>query len=379
MDDISAEALRRFKRTDLYEILDDAERRYNQLSEDEQDKLRQFIADYPDIDDLYSRIESQSSMINRWLELHREYLASREDADFTTQEIQEHNEFIDDLFLNFIFLGEKIETFPPRPVLPPPAPLIKISGVIEEVEFTKAMACFEAEAYSTVRDELERKRQQDNIGALVAMTVQALAGTPPHAMINDGQPRKLKCLYVKGKIDGKVFSGWFGMTNIRPGDKVEMAVMPDGDGYLAYAIINLSRKTISMTPECNDGKSSNAFHLTALFFFVVFFIPFIFPFLYANAFLTTLCVYVSVSLFISVGVYKQTQNKKGAQFDLYERIADVLGFPGGERFQLTVHSARILNEKEKNGEYYLRKEGDVPMPQRASDGFSHEFFYYYMV
>ncbi|WP_428943826.1 putative type VI secretion system effector [Pantoea sp. FN060301] len=375
MDEISAEALRRFKRTDLYEILDDAERRYNQLSEEEQDKLRQFITDYPDIDDLYSRIESQSSMINRWLELHREYLASRQDADFTAQEIQEHNEFIDDLFLNFVFLGEKIETFPPRPVLPPPAPLIKISGVIEEVEFTKAMACFEAEAYSTVRDELERKRQQDNIGALVAMTVQALAGTPPHAMINDGQPRKLKCLYVKGKIDGKLFSGWFGMTNIRPGDKVEMAVMPDGDGYLAYAIANPEQRTISFIPKCNSNGRIFSLPITLLGTFGMLFIPFFLAMLFAEGeiFWWVLFWYGVVATALGIGVYNSTKKERGVHFELYRRIVIALQLPGGDKYDLR----NVNMKKRKENAYVARKDGDRPMPQSESDEYVDEYFYYY--
>ncbi|MGV3344948.1 putative type VI secretion system effector [Enterobacteriaceae bacterium LUAb1] len=374
---ISAEALQRFKRTDPYKILEDAEQRFRQLSGEEQKKLRQFIADYPDVDDLYSHLENQSFMIKRVLKNHQQYLISHPDTDFSAQEVQEHNEFIDELFLHFVFLGEKIETFPPLPVLPPAAPLIKISGVIEEVTFTRAMACFEAEVYSTVRDKLERKRLRDNIGALVAMTAQALTGTPPHAMINEGKPSKLKCLYVKGKIDGKTFSGWFGMTDIRPGDRVEIAAAPVGDEYLAYAMINISRKTISVTPQCHSGKSSYPFNMVALICFLFVLVPFLLPFFIAHVFVNTLCTYIAVSLSLSFIIYRQGQRRRKPFFELYGRISDVLAFPGGEKFDLLSHSGKIARQKREEGQILPRTAGDVPMPQGGADDYVYEFFYYY--
>ncbi|MGV3344947.1 putative type VI secretion system effector [Enterobacteriaceae bacterium LUAb1] len=371
---ISAEALQRFKRTDPYKILDDAEQRFRQLSGEEQKKLRQFIADYPDVDDLYSHLENQSFMIKRVLKNHQQYLISHPDTDFSAQEVQEHNEFIDELFLHFVFLGEKIETFPPLPVLPPPSPLIKISGVIEEVTFTRAMACFEAEVYSTVRDKLERKRQRDNIGALVAMTAQALTGTPPHAMINEGKPSKLKCLYVKGKIDGKTFSGWFGMTDIRPGDRVEIAAAPVGDEYLAYAIASPERGTISLTPGCNESISSNMKIIMlypALILFL--FLPFM---IFAN-FSVSLIIYLIISPLFVLYSLSQFSSKEKMKCQLYDDISAALLNTQKGNADILKNCREISLKKKKAGELVPRTENDIPTPQVGDYKYTYEFFYYY--
>jgi|GEM_PF-2602497 len=273
-------------------------------------------------------------------------------------------------------LKEYFLHYPSPPILPPTAPLIKIGGVIEEVEFTKGMICFDAEVYTTVSDELERKRQRDNIGALVAMSAQMLAGSQPHALINDGELKKQKSLHVKGKVDGKSFAGWVGMTDIRPGDYVEMAAMPDDDGYLIYAIINVTKSTISVTPRCTAGKSPYSLHLRVLFSFVfllIFFIPGFMGF----EFIPMLVVYVVTSLAFSAGMHKQMMDQRGPMFALYAQIADALEFPGGERFQLLQHCGKISKPKRDAGEIQPRKEGEIPAPQSGVTGYSHEYFYYY--
>ena len=241
------------------------------------------------------------------------------------------------------------------------------------------MACFDAEAYSTVQEELEQKRNRDNMGAVFAMLAQAMNDSPIHARVNDGKANKLKCLYVEGKVSGKSFSGWFGMTNIRVGDYVEMAVMSKGDRYLAYAIINTTLATISMTPKCCEGKSLHTFTYIALFSFFVVLIPFLYPLLYTSSFPKALCTYIIVSLGVSVGLYKKTYSKQGVHFELYGRIAKALNFPKGESFDLLTHAGKISKKKREAGEIPPREEGQPPMPQGSVKGKNYhlEFFYYY--
>ena len=374
----SAEALRRFKRVDLEEILEDAQQRLRQMPEETLQQWRDNIfretKGYSDLKILKSYMESSSFRLRDNLKSHEKYLASHREEEFNERGITLHNEYIDDESLELVFKASEIEKFPPMPVLPPPEPLIKISGVIEEVEFIKARAWFDVQAYMTTDDLQVFKAQLDSKGMVGAMLTNSFSGS---SVSSSGSSDKVNCLYTRGKINGKTFSGWFGMTDIRPGDCVEMAAMPYGDGYLVYAIINISRGTISITPECNEGKSSNAFYVNALIIFGFFLIPFLYPFFAANAFFSTLCIYVATSLFVSLGVYKRIQTAKGSQFDLYGRIANVLGFPGGERFQLTVHSAKILKRKRESGKFVQRAEENVPTPQRASEGYMCEYFYYY--
>ena len=374
----SAEALRRFKRVDLEEILEDAQQRLSQTPEETLQQWRDNIfretKGYSDLKILKSYMESSASRLTDNLKSHKAYLDSHQENEFSEKGVTFHNEYVDDESFELVFMASEIEKFPPMPVLPPPEPLIKISGVIEEVEFIKARAWFDAQAYMTTDDLQAFKAQLDSKGMVGAMLTNSFSGS---SVSSYGSSDKVNCLYTKGKINGKTFSGWFGMTDIRPGDHVEMAAMPYGDSYLVYAIINISRGTISITPECDEGKSSNAFYVNALIIFGFFLIPFLYPFFAANAFFSTLCIYVATSLFVSIGVYKRIQAAKGSQFDLYGRIANVLGFPGGERFQLTVHSAKILKRKRELGKFVQRAEESVPTPQRASEGYMCEYFYYY--
>ncbi|MER0124173.1 putative type VI secretion system effector [Franconibacter daqui] len=373
----SAEALRRFKRVDLEEILEDAQQRLSQTPEETLQQWRDNIfretKGYSDLKILKSYMESSASRLTDNLKSHKAYLDSHQENEFSEKGVTFHNEYVDDESFELVFMASEIEKFPPMPVLPPPEPLIKISGVIEEVEFIKARAWFDAQAYMTTDDLQAFKAQLDSKGMVGAMLTNSFSGS---VVSSSGSSDKVNCLYTKGKINGKTFSGWFGMTDIRPGDHVEMAAMPYGDGYLVYAIINVSSSTISMTPECFKGKSSNAFHIVALFIFSVLLIPFLYPFFTANAFLNTLCIYVATSLLLSIGIYRQGMKRQGEQFKLYGRIADVLGFPNGERFNLLSHAGAILKRKEEAGEIPPRKEGKVPVPQGAKE-YVYEYFYFY--
>ncbi|KMV35859.1 putative type VI secretion system effector [Franconibacter pulveris] len=374
----SAEALRRFKRVDLEEILEDAQQRLSQTPEETLQQWRDNIfretKGYSDLAVLKTSLESSVSLVSDFLKTQKEYLASHQDSDFTEQEIQNDNEYVDRQSLYIAFLIDEIEKFPPMPVLPPPEPLIKVCGVVEEVEFIKARAWFDAQAYMTTDDLQAFKAQLDNKGMVGTMLTNSFSGS---SVSSYGSSDKVNCLYTKGKINGKTFSGWFGMTDIRPGDSVEMAAMPDGDNYLVYAIINITRGTISLTPKCYKGRLSNSFHLVSLFTFAMVLVPFLYPFFAAHAFLSTLCIYIATSLFLSIAIYRRGQSEEGNQYKLYGRIADALGFPGGERFDLLSHAGKIIKKKKDAGEIRPRKEGEIPVPQGGSDGYVYEFFYFY--
>ncbi|WAH52871.1 hypothetical protein LMA04_02095 [Pseudescherichia vulneris] len=276
----SADALRRFKRVELEDVLEDAQQRLSREPEETLQQWRKNITSetsgYLDHAVLKTSLESSVSLVGDFLKTQKDYLNSLQDSDFTEQEIQNDNEYVDRQSLYIAFLIEEIEKFPPMPILPPPEPLIKISGVIEEVEFIKARAWFDAQAYMITGDLQAFKAQLDSKGIVGAMLTNSFSGS---SVSSYGASDKMSCLYTKGKLDGKAVSGWFGMTDIRPGDSVEMAAAPNGDNYLVYAIVNLARKTIFLTPKCYKGKLSNSFHMVALFTFAMILVPFLYPFL----------------------------------------------------------------------------------------------------
>ncbi|EBO9593741.1 hypothetical protein [Salmonella enterica] len=138
-------------------------------------------------------------------------------------------------------LEAKIDSFPPLPVLPPLEPLIKISGTVDEITCTKALACFDVGAYTTMQEQLERKRRRDSIGTSAAMVAQVLAGSAPHVGKTDNVWQRDKSVYVQGKIDGRSFAGWVEAADVQSGEQVMMAAVPDGDGYMIYAIVACER------------------------------------------------------------------------------------------------------------------------------------------
>ncbi|WP_029592808.1 hypothetical protein [Franconibacter pulveris] len=253
----SAEALRRFKRVDLEEILEDAQQRLSQTPEETLQQWRDNIfretKGYSDLKILKSYMESSASRLTDNLKSHKAYLDSHQENEFSEKGVTFHNEYVDDESFELVFMASEIEKFPPMPVLPPPEPLIKVCGVVEEVEFIKARAWFDAQAYMTTDDLQAFKAQLDSKGMVGAMLTNSFSGS---SVSSYGSSDKVNCLYTKGKINGKTFSGWFGMTDIRPGDRVEMAVAPYGDSYLVYAIASPERRTVSFVPGCDFGTKT---------------------------------------------------------------------------------------------------------------------------
>lgn len=329
------------------------------------DRQMSQLGEYKDVDELCKLFTSSQKTI----------ISLKNTLDSTTKLSNKETNDVEhdlnwELRLSKLIYSE-IEKFPPLPVLPPLAPLTKISGIIEEVKFRKAMACFDSTIYSTVRAEIEIKQQGDNIGASIAMIAQTMSDTIPHVLISDSGLNKKKCLYIEGKVDGKNFSGWFGMSNIRVGDYVEMSVMPDGDNNLAYAILTPELRTVSFTPKCNrDGKSMT---LPLSILGVSILLSFIFlPLLIFTSGASTglfLC-YVLSSCLLGFCVYKSNRRKNGPSYELFERIIESLD---------SISSKDITNayrKKKKENNWTIRNEQDRPMPQMKIE-YSNEYFYYY--
>ncbi|WP_312209833.1 putative type VI secretion system effector [Pseudescherichia sp.] len=372
----SAEALRRFKRVDLEEILEDAQQRLSREPEETLQQWRDNIfretRGYSDLKILKSYMESSSSRLIDNLKSHEEYLASNREEEFSEKGIFYHNSYIDDESLELVFMASEIDKFPPMPVLPPPEPLIKISGVIEEVEFIKARAWFDAQAYMTTNDLQAFKAQLDSKGMVGAMLTNSFSGS---AVNNSVSLHKVNCLYTKGKINGKIFSGWFGMTNICPGDYVEMAVMPSSEEYLTYAIANPEQRTLSLTPKCHSNGWLYSLPMSFVGSFGVLFIP---------SLLIALCAgmswlpwsifwYVLLSTAFGISIYRNTKKEHGVHFVLYRRIAIALELPGGDKYDL----GKVSRKKKKENAWIPRKEGEIPMPQDQWNEYAYEYFYYY--
>ena len=228
-------------------------------------------------------------------------------------------------------LEAKIDSFPPLPVLPPPEPLIKISGTVDEITCTKALACFDVGAYTTMREQLERKRNRDNIGTSVAMVAQVLAGSAPHVGKTDNVWQRDKSVYVQGKIDGKPFAGWVETVDVQPGEQVMMAAVPDGDGYMIYAIAVPEKNIVYLPPKCRRSKKSGIIsdNIRAISMMHVVLSPFFIIILFmSKEFLNSFIFIFIASLFLGPIIKYRIDRREGPYWAFFQKIDDVLHLDG---------------------------------------------------
>ncbi|EAX2402146.1 hypothetical protein AIQ94_23080 [Salmonella enterica] len=228
-------------------------------------------------------------------------------------------------------LEAKIDSFPPLPVLPPLEPLIKISGTVDEITCTKALACFDVGAYTTMQEQLERKRRRDSIGTSAAMVAQVLAGSAPHVGKTDNVWQRDKSVYVQGKIDGRSFAGWVEAADVQSGEQVMMAAVPDGDGYMIYAIVACERNVFFLPPKCQRGEYTNSIKiyvvniLCAYILLSPIFVP---PLFKHGAFIGSFVIYNIFSLFVGTAVYFRILKKYRPYAIFFKKIDDVLHLDG---------------------------------------------------
>ncbi|EHM38846.1 putative type VI secretion system effector [Hafnia alvei] len=142
-----------------------------------------------------------------------------------------------------------IATRPPAPELPPRKPLMKVVGIVEEIDVMKVVGYFQEREYDP--EAFAKHEENEQVGALILAMIGNTAGS---AVTSQSSVRvKSYCDFVHGKINGKPFCGWLGKTNIQVGDYVEMAAMEKDGGYVIYAIAHPERRTISVTPRCDQG------------------------------------------------------------------------------------------------------------------------------
>ncbi|EAQ2493079.1 hypothetical protein CPK96_24085 [Salmonella enterica] len=228
-------------------------------------------------------------------------------------------------------LEAKIDSFPPLPVLPSPEPLIKISGTVDEITYTKALACFDVGAYTTMQEQLERKCNRDNIGTSVAMVAQVLAGSAPHVGKTDNVWQRDKSMYVQGKIDGKPFAGWVETADVQPGEQVMMAAVPNGDGYMIYAIAVPEKNIVYLPPKCRRSKKSGIIsdNIRAIAMMHVVLSPFFIIILFmSRGFLNSFLFIFIASVFLGPIIKYRIDRREGPYWAFFQKIDDVLHLDG---------------------------------------------------
>lgn len=144
---------------------------------------------------------------------------------------------------------------PPYPELPPRQPLIKVSGVLEEIEILFARGFFTDREYEP--EEFVRKERSRHWGSVLLAVIGESAAA---AAVNSQDDIRQTDVYdfVKGKVNGVPFHGWFGRTTAKQGDYIELAVVAKEGYYEAYALAVPDLRIISMLPRCYQSVRSKA-------------------------------------------------------------------------------------------------------------------------
>ncbi|AEX50503.1 hypothetical protein GRAQ_03617 [Rahnella aquatilis CIP 78.65 = ATCC 33071] len=294
--------------------------------------------------------------------------------------------FIDETRLSVIRAEEylkqvqaEINSFPTPPELPPTKQLIKISGIVEELSIKKVIGYFDFSEYSTEKARAEEKIKRDNEGASLLLLLQFFAGDAPHARFNDGKRKESRCIYVEGKVDGKFFSGWLKQTNIQVGDYVEMAAMPEDDGFKIYAAAKPQLETISVTTGCYAGKNRFSIRYvikgTGIFFFFMVFIYASFASLSLEEWGYAVLIYLSLTGGFSFVLFRGLNNDARAPGDLFERICATLNIPNGNTLDLDKFTREKIKYKQEKGEWIKPEKGIVSTPQIIIQG-GFDVYYY---
>ncbi len=294
-------------------------------------------------------IASRTESINEYDEICHSSNATE------SSEERQNREYIDTLRERVIRAKEYLRqveaeknSFPPLPELPPTKPLIKISGIVEELSVKKVIGYFDFSEYSTEKARAEEKIKRDNEGASLLLLLQFFAGDAPHARFNDGKRKESQCIYVTGKVDSRVFSGWLRHSNMQVGDYVEIAAMPENNEYRMYAVANPKMRIISTTQNCHFGrKYSNVKEftiLTGVFYTSIFIFLCLLEFPTLEEFLYAILVIFSLTITTAFFITRGIKNENRAPGELFEKICNALEIYNGETLNLAKYSRHKIKK-----------------------------------
>ena len=150
-------------------------------------------------------------------------------------------------------LLEALKNAPPDPVLPPPAPLIKVRGVIEKLTQRRVVQHFDVLSYPEGNAYYTRYKKK--MAASAVVWAASGSGGTASALLQDYDRPLCGAWYLTGRINGRRFSGWLGYHWCYEGEEVELLAAPVGEEYLVYAIHRPEEQSLCMTPGCYRGKN----------------------------------------------------------------------------------------------------------------------------
>ncbi|WP_447866891.1 putative type VI secretion system effector [Rahnella bonaserana] len=280
-------------------------------------------------------------------------------------------------------LEQKLTDAPPDPILPPPAPLIKVTGKLEAFQARLVPHYFDPKAYPQTHDYFERQEERV-ANAAVVIAAGGQSATAQGMVLNSDRVRKL-AWHVTGQINGKRFSGWLGYTFCQPGELVELIVAPVGDEYLVYALAKPQERSISMTPGCYQGKRQARWGGTWFWLGILAFalVSVIIGWLIINGVSSffslelyeSLCVFIATGGVIVVGpaLYSVWRRHPFPEADLAEEIFTIMGWKNVTDINLCKLNRRRKRLWKRTGKPENPFKDQTPF---LYTGWGREFYYY---
>ncbi|MDH2067438.1 putative type VI secretion system effector [Pantoea sp. GD03673] len=195
----------------------------------------------------FHRLKKEKRALESDIRVHSEWLSSHPRSIDSKDKISESEKKIVEID---VLLAKE----PPTPELPPRQPLIKVSGVLEEIDILLARGFFSGREYEP--EEFERNESNRLWGSVILAAVGESAAAAVHSQDDIREADVYD--FVKGKINGKPFYGWLGRTTAIPGDYIELAAIDKNGHYEVYALALPKLRTVSMFPRCYQAIYSKA-------------------------------------------------------------------------------------------------------------------------
>ena len=188
-----------------------------------------------------------------YLRERREWMKLRQTiAHYESDGKKKHKKRLAELYREEKPLAEALADMPPDPVLPPPAPLIKVRGVVTNYHQRCLTHYFDTKAYPQTWEYFSR--QDENMASAAMVLASTGSAATAQGMVESNEDRvPAAAWYVTGEINGRQFSGWLGAPYCREGEEVELIAAPVGDEYLVYALIRAHARSLTMPPWCYQG------------------------------------------------------------------------------------------------------------------------------
>ena len=188
-----------------------------------------------------------------YLRERREWIKLRQTiAHYESDGKKKHKKRLEELHREEKQRAKALADMPPDPVLPPPAPLIKVRGVVTNYHQRCLTHYFDTKAYPQTWEYFSR--QDENMASAAMVLASTGSAATAQGMVASNEDRvPAAAWYVTGEINGRPFSGWLGAPYCREGEEVELIAAPVGEEYLVYALVRPHARSLTMPPWCYQG------------------------------------------------------------------------------------------------------------------------------